>query len=324
MLKRSTSFLLAIGVLVLSAPAVALAAEAGPQWTVTSVSAPTNFTPGNMSGEDAYQVTVTNTGGAASDGEPVTVSDVLPEGLTLAPAGASGVDQLANSRNEASGAKFKCMFAACTFTGIVVPEDRLVVTFPVDVLSSEPGSVANVVRVAGGGAPDASLSVPTVISQTPAGFGVSPGSASTALSSLQAGSHPDITTSVAFNTVNVRGSLAGDPDDIVTEEPPGFAGDLVDTPTCSPETFNEQRCPADTQIGVTTISLRYETESVTKMETEAVYNLAPNPGEVAKFGFSVLHQFNIQGNVSVRPGDYGLRVAFHDTRETVTSSTPSR
>ncbi len=175
MLKRLTPFLLAIGVLVLSAPAAASAAETGPQWTVTSVSAPTNFTPGNMSGEDAYEVTVTNTGGAASDGEPVTVSDVLPDGLTLAPAGASGVDQLANSHREASGAKFKCTFAACTFTGVVVPEDTLVLTFPVDVVSSEPGSVTNVVRVAGGGAPDASVSAPTVISETPAGFGVAPG-----------------------------------------------------------------------------------------------------------------------------------------------------
>ena len=44
--------------------ATALAAETGPQWTVTGVSAPTNFTPGNASGEDAYRVQVTNTGGA--------------------------------------------------------------------------------------------------------------------------------------------------------------------------------------------------------------------------------------------------------------------
>ena len=116
-------------------------------------------------------------------------------------------------------------------------------TFPVDVLSSAPGSVPNLVRVAGGGAPGASASTATTISEEPAGFGVSPGSASTALSSVQAGAHPDITTSVAFNTVNTRGSLAGDPDEIVTEEPSGFAGDLVNTPTCAPETFNRGEMP---------------------------------------------------------------------------------
>ena len=297
--------------------ATALAAETGPQWTVTGVSAPTNFTPGNASGEDAYRVQVTNTGAAASDGEPVTISDILPEGLALASVGASGIDQIAVTDPSlgAPGAKFKCVLSSCTFTGVVVPEDTLIVTFPVDVLLSEPGSVTNLVRVSGGGAPGASVSTPTTIAEEPAAFGVSPGSASTALSSVQAGAHPDITTSVAFNTVNTRGSLAGDPDEIVTEEPAGFAGDLVNTPTCAPEIFAQLECPIDTQIGITTLTIRFENESVAHTETQPVYNLAPNPGEVAKFGFTVYGQFDIEGNVSVRPGDYGLRVAFHNTRE---------
>ena len=67
---------------------------------------------------------------------------------------------------ESRGAEFKCVLLSCTFTGAVVPEDTLIVTFPVDVLLSEPGSVTNLVRVSGGGAPGASVSTPTTISKS--------------------------------------------------------------------------------------------------------------------------------------------------------------
>jgi hypothetical protein len=327
-------------------PAQALAVEAGPQWTVTSVSAPTNFKPDSV-GEDMYWVAVTNTGSGPAgctkaqyeleykanqghpneviicpEGSPVTnpivISDELPEGLALDPAGVSGEDALAVGVGSKStgGANFKCVLGACTYTGLVVPDDKLILKFPVDVAAGAPAVVRNVVRVSGGGALDASLSARTSISETPAGFGISPGGTSTALSSTQAGAHPDITTSIAFNTVNQTGSLAADPKDLITEEPSGFAGDLVDTPTCSPAAFNRFECPIDTQIGVTTVVLA-DAEGVQQTLSYPVYNLAPNPGEVAKFGFVVLGSAFIQGDVSVRPGDYGLTVAFHDTNETL-------
>ena len=117
--------------------ATALAAEGGPQWTVTGVSAPTNFRPGSV-GEADYRITVTNTGGSSSDGEPVTITDELPEGLALDPAGASGEDLYALYHSEGSGAsKFKCVLSTCTYTGTVVPEDTLILTVPVDVASAE-------------------------------------------------------------------------------------------------------------------------------------------------------------------------------------------
>ena len=64
-------------------PAVAVTGGLGtPQWTVTAVSTPTNFAPGDESGDDLYRVIVENTGSAVSQGT-VTISDVLPAGLTL-------------------------------------------------------------------------------------------------------------------------------------------------------------------------------------------------------------------------------------------------
>ena len=65
----------------------ASAAPGSPRWTVTSVSSPTNFAPGDQSGEDAYRVTVTNTGGVPSNGEPIAIVDELPEGEGLSLAG---------------------------------------------------------------------------------------------------------------------------------------------------------------------------------------------------------------------------------------------
>jgi uncharacterized repeat protein (TIGR01451 family) len=300
----------------------ALAAGGAPQWTVTAVSAPTDFRPGSV-GEDSYTVRVTNTGDAASDGTPVTVSDELPSSLALSVGGASGIDELLGGSSSLiyhkglSGAGFTCVLRKCTFSGTVVPDDTLILTFPVDVLLTDEAQVVNVVRVAGGGAPDASVSTPTQVSQAPAPFGVSPGGIVTALSRAQAGAHPDLTTQIAFNTVNVKGSLAGDPKDLITEEPAGFAGDLVDTPVCVPAVFAQHNCPTDTQIGIVNFTFLETTDNAPHLEHVALYNLSPNPGEVAKFGFVVASNFAIQGNVAVRPGDYGLKVSFHNTDQTL-------
>jgi uncharacterized repeat protein (TIGR01451 family) len=294
----------------------ALAVSQSPKWTVTSVSAPTNLAPGDETG--AYLVTVTNTGGAASDGTPVTITDELPAGLSLDPAGASGEDGLAAAHNSAPGANFSCLFRTCTYTGTVVPDDALRLTFPVDVSASPAPVLTNVVRVSGGGAPDAAMQTPTVISQQPASFGISPGGATTALSTDQAGAHADLTTSIAFNTVLRRGALAGDPKDTTDELPPGFAGDLVDTPSCSLALFAVEECPIATQVGVTSLSLELFRTAATKklLILDPVYNLSPNPGAAAKLGFKAAGIFGIQGDVSVRPSDYGLRTAFQNTNET--------
>jgi hypothetical protein len=293
----------------------ALAVTGGPQWTVTSVSSPTNFKPGDESGEDSYKVIVTNTGGGASDGSPVVMTDELPQGLSLDPAGASGEDTLARINHPGTGgANFSCALRTCIYTGTVVPDEALTLTFPVDVSAEAPSSVTNVIRVSGGGAPGASMSTPTAISSTPAGFGISPGGSTTALSSVQAGAHPDLTTSIAFNTVNRQGSLAGDPKDTTDELPPGFAGDLVDTPSCPVAKFQRQECAIGTQVGVTTLTLQRDRGRETFIEP--VYNLSPSPGEVSKLGFPGANGLiPVQGGVSLRPGDYGLSATFHNINQ---------
>src|SRR5580692_119236 len=105
----------------LGAPS-ALAVTGGPQWTVTAVSAPTNLVPGDETGNQFYNVTVTNTGGEASSGA-VTVTDTLPQGVTLDQAGAEGWELRSNGgENDRLGTSLSCEGVSCTFSGSVVPQ----------------------------------------------------------------------------------------------------------------------------------------------------------------------------------------------------------
>ena len=315
-LKR---LLLLVPFLLLLVPSSAFAETAAPQWTVSAVSRPTNFAPeSGAKGEDAYVVLVTNSGGAASSGA-VTVTDELPQGLVLAAGGASGETGFAAANVSTIGPYsgvpkyLECVLRTCTYTGPVAPDETLIVTFPVEVLRGAEPVQKNVVRVAGGGAPSALGATETAISDAPASFGLSNGGETTALSSVQAGAHPDLTTAGAFNTESGNGATAGSAKDITDDLPAGFAGDLVDTPTCPASLFLQNNCPIATQVGITTqIAILKVGERATYLQP--VYNLAPEPGEVAKIGFNVNVEFHYVGDISVRaPGEGGPPCAASNT-----------
>ncbi len=291
----------------------ALAAEATPQWTISAVSRPTNLPPNDSSGENHYRVLITNSGSAPTT-EPITISDVLPPGLTLA-GEASGFEQIENHMVTCTGLQ-------CTYSETLPPGDTLSLSIPVDVSaapfsdtcpvpSGAEGCLTNVISVSGGGAPEATRQTATVISSAAATFGIAPGSAGVWLSSDQAGAHADLTTTLAFNTINHEGLLAGNPKDTTDNLPPGFVGDLVNMPTCELAYFSaHNECPVDTQVGTTTVFLHSAGEEE-REETAPVYNLAPAPGSAAKLAFYTA-PFGVQGEVSVRPPDEGLETSFHN------------
>jgi uncharacterized repeat protein (TIGR01451 family) len=284
----------------------------------TSAAAPAAVATQTQGGSTGlYKVTVMNTGGAPSDGSTVTIVDVLPSGLTLAAAGASGEDHL-------SGEPLSCAGLTCTYSGSVASDDLLTLKIPVVIGPADP-NVTNTVTVTGGAAPEVSVSTQTAMNSTPAGFGIAPGATETALSNTQAGAHADLTTMLAFNTIEGLGRdgenlLAGYPQRTIADLPPGFVGDLADTPTCSVADFSKQTvlntptCPLDTQVGTTTF--RLDLGFAVDFPTLPVYNLTPNPGEVARLGFFAI-EFGIQGEISVRPGDYGVRTTFTNIDESL-------
>jgi uncharacterized repeat protein (TIGR01451 family) len=293
--------------------APALAVTGGPQWTVTAVSAPTNLVPNDEIGDQYYNVTVTNTGGEPSNG-PVTITDTLPEGISLDEAGAQGFE-LANHVTEYDelGTPLSCEGVSCTFSGSVVPEEVLLVRIPIDVNLTSEQTVTNVVHVSGGGAPDAFMRTPTLVSHTLAGYGIPPGSTTVSLSDSQAGAHADLTTTIGYNTDNGEDKDAGDQKEASLTLPPGFGGDLVDTPQCSVAKFSQETCPIPTQIGVATVLFEGLLGAPGSMNTVPVYNLQPEPGDVAKIGFPIGGGVaRVQADVTVLPGTYQLKTTFHN------------
>jgi uncharacterized repeat protein (TIGR01451 family) len=305
------------------APARVSALADNPAWTVSAVSSPTNFAPDDHSGADSYYVVVTNTGDAPSNGEPVTITDALPAGLTLAAAGVSGNELLRGylwpRKVVGEETQLSCSGLTCTYSGVVPTGDTFTLTVPVEVDAAEAGPLApNVVTVSGGGAAEASASTPTAISSTPSpGFGIAPGSFSTTLSSTQAGAHADLTTSFYFNSdlpLSTGEGTGGQLKDTVVDLPVGFAGDPAAVPTCSAAQLNEGTvvttgCPLSAQVGTITATLGKPPKEKGGFEGQFVsplFNMQPLGGEVARLGFkTAVVSSNIV--ITVRPGSYQLQ-----------------
>jgi hypothetical protein len=137
---------------------------------------------------------------------------------------------------------------------------------------------------------------------------------------IQAGSHPyEYTTRLTVNTERREGHEApagGDIKDIEASLPPGLVGDPQATPQCTLAEFRQyfssnligfkESCPAASQIGILEVSF-----GGIKFYPE-VYNLVPQRGYPAEFGFRVLG-VPVVIVPRVRTGaDYGITASFAD------------
>ncbi len=283
--------------------APAQAADA-PGWEVESHSYPTNMTPGANA---VIGVEVYNIGGA-----PTSEGGVL---LDTLPAGVRGV----------SGRGWTCTDA--------VPDVCSSDVLPIKSGASEeyllnvsvegnalPGPAINTVVVSGGASSGANSSDELTIGTLPSGFGLTTvnGWSANADGSIdtQAGTHPFATTFNFFlnNRLNSRGALGGEalPEEemrhIVVNLPQGMVGSPTAFPQCTREAFDNERCPAGSQIGVV---YGFLANVVTKNEhllrlTFALYNLVPPPGRPAEFAFTLFGNQTFL-DASVRSdGDYGI------------------
>jgi hypothetical protein len=345
-------FLALVPLLASAAPAQA----EGPVWKVLAVSNPTNFAPGDQSGADSIVVTVTNVGGASTGCTaeqiaaeptpvwsplrpcpagspvvpPVTISDSLPPGLTIAPPIHSmgaiwGDDSYYNpypGRNgeEESQSDLSCASSPvlrCVMDRRADPGDTIVITIRVKVESEIEGvlEVPNSVSVSGGGVAPVAVSDPITLSSEPAKFGIA--GLFAASSTAQAGAHPNVTTGFFLNTINPHDMIwspeaVGDIKDVRFNLPSGLVGTTVGMARCTmADVANESDCPRDTMVGTTTVLA--ETPAGHFLYTAPVFNIAPAPGEPAAFAFYVAGLYAVRLDTSVlSDGEYNVRVTAPD------------
>jgi hypothetical protein len=316
--------------------AAASAAANAPAWRLTGFVLPKNLAPGEAG---QIELGVEDIGDAATDGEPVTVIDHLPEGVTATAAGALAREEdeleIPGPWGECAGVGTSTV--TCTYEGGTIEPVAYFSAGPltegqppgigIDVSvspSARVGTATNTAALSGGGAASASIAaIPVTISSTRAPFGLAEihqwSTNVNGTPDTQAGSHPyETTTSFELNSNGIEGELSGELRDFHLTLPPGFAGDPTATPKCSREEFDghigttNPDCPSDTQIGVAVLRLG----PPNFIARVAVYNLVPPAGVPAQFGFAFEEDVGfIDGNVA-SGGSYAATVDAHDISQT--------
>jgi hypothetical protein len=312
-------------------PKESVYSDCGVGWAVTTDTYPTRTAPG---GEARVEIDVMNVGALSSNG-PVTVTDILPHGVTAIEAGfgehvslekdvwdcviAPGVDE--NS------------VVSCVNNEVLMPhlaggsgnpndtnrgpnfDTQILIEAKVpnrEITEAEAKADPNRVSVAGGEAPaSASAEAPIEVGSNPGSFRFSNWDAwfsnANGTFDTQAGSHPYEAT-FSFNLASEdnhneigRFPVGGESREIDVELPSGFVGNPAVVPQCTRKQLDERTCPKSSQVGVITVTL------VAGLVFHAsVYNVVPPPGVTDEIGFEI-EGIETVINTGVRTGsDYGL------------------
>jgi hypothetical protein len=292
-------------------------------------------------GDGEIVLTAENLGDGNANGArtPVQISDVLPAGLEAVGIAGSGPLEGAISSFLGLSCSLKPTLS-CSFGGSLAPYDQLEVRIAVVVKAGAQTGEVNEGTVSGGEAQAAHVRHALTISDAPPGFGVENyelineeegGAAST-----QAGAHPfQQTTTLDINegtdALWVENILhkpevlsAALAKDLSFKWPPGLIGNPTVFPQCSLGQFLHivgeiNECPADTAVGVATVSIFVPGSLGYSVLNLPLFNLEPLRGEPARLGFYVT-----AGNapVFIEPslrsgGDYGITVSTFNIAQTV-------
>jgi hypothetical protein len=355
---------LLVPLLVFLVPSSASAVPTGPGWTIDSVPTPTHFseaenttctellrgTPGDGAAPfcNRYEVSVTNAGSEPTSEAPITLTDTLPPGVTLASiqlldvTTGNTIDRQSDRIGGETTADMPVSFGGCTTTSpirctlsqVLLPDERLLLRVFVTVNPgvAEGTPLLNKATVSGGGAASVSTESSNEVSSTPAPFGPSSiGFFKDGLNGTeesQAGGHPyELTTTIDLNNElrDIPGETldkkVGWPEgvesvkDIVVDLPLGFAGSTLAAPECTEaQLASKSFCPPDTVVGhITTEPAGYVTNI-----NSPIWNLVPEQGHPAEFGFiDGSRGTHVAGYVSVvpTPAGYVLRFVSSDIPE---------
>jgi hypothetical protein len=284
-------------------------------------------------------VDATNLGDANVDpaAQPVTVADVLPHGVKVVAIEAVVSEDTTGRLELASRLACSRATVSCTFTGkppagetngspsTLVPYKAIQVRIAVKLAGVRAGAV-NEASVTGGNASPATVRRALMLSSALMPFGVNtyemrPEEEGGGIDT-QAGSHPfQLTTTLNFNeTLEARPPAMAK--DLRFKLPPGLLGNPEPFPRCTLAEFYAETCPQQTVVGVAHVVSDAATfgkrpqggGSITLAApfTQALFNLEPQAGEPARFGFMVKpfgEQIPVVLDTAVRTGgDYGVTV----------------
>jgi hypothetical protein len=316
-------------------PRAAQAAQPAPHWHILTRSAPSTLVPGQHGEVIAILANLGDAPLEASVGEPVKIADVLPPGVS-----ATG-EMVAKPEYGNNGVLntpvIKCPELRCTYVGTLPPLISIELQIPVEAAKGIEGALGdNLVTVAGGveghTAPAAEGSGSLKVGTTPVAFGVEryelTPEAESGATDVQAGSHPSqITTTIAFNQIFTElnpGREFPVPDvpqlvkTIDTTLPPGLVGNANGyvVPRCSGFDFgtvpegNYNECPEDTAIGAALVTFHDQAPGPGYLtETVPVFNIEPEAGEPARFGFE-FERVPVILNTAVQTGKgYAIEVS---------------
>jgi hypothetical protein len=101
-----------------------------------------------------------------------------------------------------------------------------------------------------------------------------------AVSTSQAGGHPDFDLQTTLDTrqtvADPTDCACVDPEEIITQFPPGVIGDPHALPVCTLLALSEHNCPVESQVGIASAILGQE----------PLYNMEPHPDEPGLVGFA--------------------------------------
>jgi hypothetical protein len=266
---------------------------------------------------------------------PVRIADLLPSGLEAV--------EVAGVQPKPGGAPTETVALSCSLESVsrvscessvaLVPFDSLEVRIKVKVLNTaaETGE-RNEVGVTGGEAPPVHVARPLEISahEQPAAFGLeeyelSPEEEGGAIDT-QAGSHSfQVTGTITLDQGPDAAPLSGPPlvgpavtaKDLVARLPPGLIADPGAVARCQEWIFlfsdglgNEVECPEQAAVGVASVTAQSPGSSGTFTVAVPIFNVEPEAGEPARFGFFVpFADVPVLLDTSVRSGpgeDWGV------------------
>jgi hypothetical protein len=274
-----------------------------------------------------------NIGSAASSG-PVTISDVLPDGVEAKGVLAEELQSGATRVQLFEGEACNLSRPQCTYTGVIAPGGALIMTVNVVVKSGVTGIVSNAAEVEGGGgasvATTPATAPPNTIEgalpkfalegfyMTASGFDGSP--------DTQAGGHP-YAVSAGFSVPNFLDSRAGNNvlarvpvqqlRNIAVDLPLGLIGNPQSAPQCplaalAKDDFGNSECPPASRIGVASVELGggFGMSNMPGGAISSIYNMVPETGYPAEFGFTAAGFTVIMHAEMIRKGGtYALRVS---------------